>query len=738
MIWAVVIAVGVASIAAVSALAGAFHYLYLDRTNLPDLGPFTRFELPTIGHIYDVNGQSLVELARERRRITPYAEIPPVVRDAILAAEDKDFFSHNGVDYLSIPRIVGKVRLGAWLESLPWLGDNSSRDPAMFPQGGSTITQQLVRGLFLQQQMSRERSGQLSSPAVVPRLVSFAIGLRNTNMLLRKGEEIRLSFWVERRMRTAFGSKRRAKEEIFARYASFVYMGRGQYGFARASEQYLGRGLATLTTEDADEAALLAGIMKAPRDYAPTAKDTGPVLRRRNEILALMADEGFLSNSQLATARAQQLPAPAPLEVQPFRSSAVVEHVVDELAAANAGLGLEDLLQGTIQVHSTVDGRVQRVVSEALEHGLERYEARHPAARGVIQGSVVVLRNRDASVLAEAGGRQVYRGRANAYSDFNRVRRSLRQPGSAMKPIVYLAAFQRGGFSLDTLVPDAPISVPSGRANERKWIANYDGRFTGLIPVRKALAESRNAVAIWITSQIGIDAVIQASRRLGVRTPLQRYLSTALGASELNLLELATAYRTIASGVVAGPHVIRTIVRSGDVVPRETPVSVPVAFEAGTLALIQEGLRGVVRMPTGTAHALNSRAFPIAVMGKTGTTNEFRDALFVGSTYGLDGVTVAVRIGFDDNRPLGPKETGGRVALPVFQEIMLRVYQDELAGPAPSFPSAMEQRITRYLERQPPLSAMDGTPVASAGSESVAPSGSLALSRLSTSEQTAP
>jgi penicillin-binding protein 1A len=278
VIWAAAITIGAASIAAISVLAGALLYLYVDRTNLPDLGPFTRFELPTIGHIYDVNGQSLVELARERRRITPYAEIPPVVRHAILAAEDKHFFSHNGVDYLSIPRIVGKVRLGAWLGSLPWLGDTTARDPAMFPQGGSTITQQLVRGLFLQQQMSQERSGQLSSPGVVPQVVSFAIGVRNTNMLLRKGEEIRLSFWVEQRMRAAFGSKRRAKEEIFARYASFVYMGRGQYGFARAAEQYLGRGLTTLTIEDADQAALLAGIMKAPRDYAPTAKDNGPVL----------------------------------------------------------------------------------------------------------------------------------------------------------------------------------------------------------------------------------------------------------------------------------------------------------------------------------------------------------------------------------------------------------------------------------------------------------------------------
>ena len=169
-------------------------------------------------------------------------------------------------------------------------------------------------------------------------------------------------------------------------------------------------------------------------------------------------------------------------------------------------------------------------------------------------------------------------------------------------------------------------------------------------------------------------------------------------------MELATAYRTIASGVVAQPYVIGQIDwGSGDTIPGKTRAPVPVPLDDGTLALIQEGLRGVVRIPTGTAHALDSRAFPIAVMGKTGTTSEFRDALFIGSTYGLDGITVAVRIGFDDNRSLGAKETGGRVALPVFQEVMLRIYGDHVAGKAPAFPGLMEERISRYLQGTSPV-----------------------------------
>jgi penicillin-binding protein 1A len=172
-----------------------------------------------------------------------------------------------------------------------------------------------------------------------------------------------------------------------------------------------------------------------------------------------------------------------------------------------------------------------------------------------------------------------------------------------------------------------------------------------------------------------------------------------LGASEVNLLELATAYRTIASGILAQPYVIRRVVSdTGDIVGSEKPLRPPVALDAVALALIQEGLRGVVRIPTGTAHALDSRGFPIAVMGKTGTTSDFRDALFVGSTYGPDGITVAVRVGFDNGRSLGPNETGGRVAMPVFEELMLKVYRDKLVGPAPAFPGQMEENITRYLE----------------------------------------
>src|SRR5580704_5537753 len=323
---------------------GAAYHIYLDRRNLPDLGRFTRFEFPTIGHVYDANGQPLAELAREYRQIIQYEDIPPIVRDAILATEDKHFFSHNGVDYSSIPRVVGKVRVGAWIRRLVTGGrQDSTSGRAIFPQGGSTITQQLVRGYFLQRQTSQENSYQLRDVGLVPRALSSVIGARNVNMVLRKREEIRLSLWIEQQMGERFGSKRRAKEEIFARYATFVYMSNGQYGFARAAEYYFGRPLSTFTADDADKAALLAGIAKSPRDYAPTANDTAPILRRRNQILALMAAQGFISSDQMASAARRPLPAAMQHEPEPFQSSAVTEHVLDELKAAHGNLTIDDL-----------------------------------------------------------------------------------------------------------------------------------------------------------------------------------------------------------------------------------------------------------------------------------------------------------------------------------------------------------------------------------------------------------
>ena len=334
-------------------------------------------------------------------------------------------------------------------------------------------------------------------------------------------------------------------------------------------------------------------------------------------------------------------------------------------------------------------------MNDALETGLGLYEARHPGSQGQIQGSVVVLRNSDAAILALSGGREVYQGVPSTYSDFNRATESMRQPGSAWKPIVYLAAFRRG-VGLDSTVVDGPVQL--GEGAEAHWISNYDGRFHGAMTARQALAESRNTVAVLLALEVGLDEMRHVARDLGITSPIPLFPSTALGASEVRLVELAGAYRAIASGVRASSHLVARVTGpQGEVLHAATGPTGTLPH-AG-LREIQEGLRGVILIPGGTGNVLARDDFPISVMGKTGTTNDFRDALFVGSTYGPQGITVAVRIGFDNNRTLGSGETGARAAIPIFREILLRTYAQGLVGPVPDFPDEMEAAIGMYRTR---------------------------------------
>ncbi len=279
---------------------GLARHVYLDRRGVPDLEPFIRFDLSTIGKVYDSQGTVLVELAREYRQIVSYEEVPPVLRHAILAAEDKNFFDHSGVDYRALPRVLyrtARSSVGAW-----WNGDGFR---LRLPQGGSTLTQQLVRGYFLRERWGRENDSTLFHASLTSRLISVVVGVPNTNKLFRKLEEVRLALWLEEAMSRRFGSREQAKREIFARSASFNYLGNGRYGFAAGSEYYFGKPLSSYTTaEDAGKAALLAGITKAPRDYLPVPGDPRP-LRRRNEILALMARNGYITEDLAKRSQAE-------------------------------------------------------------------------------------------------------------------------------------------------------------------------------------------------------------------------------------------------------------------------------------------------------------------------------------------------------------------------------------------------------------------------------------------------
>lgn len=245
--------------------AGLIYHVYFDRSQVPDLDAFVRFELPMIGEVRDTQGSVLIELAREYRRVVAYDDVPVILRQAILATEDRNFFSHRGIEYRSLPRVVQKAvqyTLAAW-----WKGGPGSQ--VRFPQGGSTLTQQLVRGYFLRDETSRENGKDLLHRGLGLWFLSRVLGVSAGNQLCRKVEEIRLAFWLEEQMQKRYGSREQAKREIFARYASFIYLGNGRYGFAAASEYYFNKPLRSYTAQDAGKAALLVGISKSPRDYAP-------------------------------------------------------------------------------------------------------------------------------------------------------------------------------------------------------------------------------------------------------------------------------------------------------------------------------------------------------------------------------------------------------------------------------------------------------------------------------------
>ncbi len=698
------------------ALLTLVHHAYFDERGLPDLRGLLQFEPPTTGRVYDANGGVVLEMATEYRHLVTYEEIPPVVRQAILAAEDKNYFAHEGVDYSAWPRVAWKALRQTVREGFSPIAEASDGMLRM-PQGGSTITQQLVRSYFLRDLTAREGGSELVSEGWLTRAAAGVLGASATNKLLRKLEEIRISLWLEREMERVYGSRRAAKEQILARYASFIYLGHGRYGFAAASDYYFGRPLESLGLEDADKAACLAGIAKSPRAYAPTPSGRDHARRRRNQVLALMAARGYLPRDlarRLAETALRVVP-PRPLATD---APAAVEQALRELRR-DGRWGVEALAAGRIFLHSTLDSRIQAAANDALEEGLRRYEGRHPETGAFIQGAAVVLRNSDAAVLALVGGRKRYRGLDNSWADLNRAVETRRQPGSTIKPLLYLAAF-RNGSALDGLVPDEPIAVPAGHLRV-KWVSNYDGVFQGPIALREALAQSRNAPAMWLAREIGgVEPVLRTARDLGLASPLRPDLSTILGASELSLLDLANMFRAIASGLRAEPYILARITdHRGGIRYEPARRALPLPVDAEALLQVQEGLRGTVRLPRGTAHSLEASGFPVPVLGKTGTTNSFRDALFVGSTYGEQGLTTGVWIGFDDNRSLGPGETGAKNALPVFAEIMRQVYERQRLAVAPAIPEAIERGIDTYLARVPvlpsaplPAAAVAAVPVA--------------------------
>ena len=567
----------------------------------------------------------LGEGANQLRHPVPLATFPQHLVQAVLAAEDHRFHEHLGVDLRAVGRALWvNVRRGELV------------------QGGSTLTQQLVKNLVLTPKRTWGR----------------------------KVQEAALALIIERRY---------GKDEILAAYLNGIYLGQhggfAVYGVGAAARSFFGKEVDRLTL---GEAATLAGIIRAPNTYSPL-QHPERARERRNIILRRMKDLGLLDERRLAQATKEPLVVQRGTAIRalgPYFADwvrAQVEQVQPADETSSAGL----------RIYTTLHPVLQRAAEAALARGLDRLEGQYrtlrrtdPAAR--LQGAIVALDPRTGEIRAMVGGRDY------GQSQFNRVVRARRQPGSAFKPFVYLAALGHGprgeppNFTPASLLEDRPLTIGTGR---NAWTPrNYENRYEGTVTVRRALEQSLNAATVWMAETVGYDAVVRAAREAGFTSPLEPVPALVLGSFEVTPLELAAGYAPFASG---GGRIRPTGLRA--VVDREGGVSQPSTERAAALQpdeafLITHLLKGVVDRGTGTSARALGIEGPVAA--KTGTTNEGRDTWFVGYTPRLIAL---VWVGFDQRDVL--RLSGAQAALPIWADFMrtaLGVVPAELFEPPTS------------------------------------------------------
>jgi penicillin-binding protein 1B len=556
---------------------------------------------------------ALIPEAREKRRNVPLAQIPPRVRQAVLAIEDRRFYDHPGVDPIrSFGAIVTNLR-----------GDKK------YLVGGSTLTQQMVKNLMLTPEKS----------------------------MRRKLTEQFMSLIVEQRL---------TKDEILELYLNEVYLGqRGSFavhGMAEGARLFFGKDVVNLTLA---EAATLAGIIQSPQTYSPF-RSLERCTERRNVVLRAMRDSGYVSPEDAERASHEPLtPVARALESEaPY----FVDFVEQDLAARSI-----DIRRSAADVYTTLDLHLQRIAQDTLRVGLTKVDevlARRRRKTGPAQAALIAIDPRTGEILAMVGGRSYNQ------SQYNRVVSARRQPGSVFKPFVYLAAFEqartdgRADLTPATVVTDEPTTF----FYEDKDYApgNYDDEYDGPITLRRALAKSRNVAAVKVAEATGYDHVAELWRRLDIGTPPLPYPSIALGVFEATPLEIATAYTIFPNQGDVQPlrAVTRLLVDGRTLAPAPLGKARHVA-ERETTFLVTNMMRSVVNEGTGASARANG--FLLDAAGKSGTTNELRDAWFVGFTPEL--LTV-VWVGLDDNRPLGM--SGTQAALPIWTSFMVRA----LAGHA--------------------------------------------------------
>jgi len=587
--------------------------------SLPSVTALEKIEPSRGTKVFDDNDELITEFHVERRIFVPLGQVPKALRDAIIATEDARFYSHHGVDPTGIARaIYQNFRHGRIVE------------------GGSTITQQLAKVLFLTPDKSLDR----------------------------KIKEAALALELERRY---------SKDRILEMYLNHIYFGHGAFGVEAAARTYFGKGVNELTLA---EGALLAGLPKAPTTYSPFERAEA-AKRRRGIVLARMVEVGAIATTEARRAGEARLEL-VPPERRRTSSQYYLEYVQQLLEQQ---FGADLVFKGGLQVYTTLSPSMQLKAEQAVRDGLRALEARRTKAgeRGAApaapetdrpEGALLTIEPQTGHIKVMVGGYDFFK------SEFNRAVQARRQPGSAFKPFVYIAALE-AGFTPASQIEDAPVSYPTGQQGKAWKPDNYDRKFRGVITFQQALEESVNVAAVKVQERVGIRRTIDVARRLGVESPLRENLSLALGTSDLTLLELTSAYGALANqGAWMRPIAIRYVLDAqGKLLDENVPegrqvLSPELAYVATHM------LRGTIERGTGVA----AKALGRAAAAKTGTTNDYSNAWFIGYTPKL---VTGVWVGYDKPRSLGKDETGSRVAVPIWTSFMTSA----LAGtPAEDFP----------------------------------------------------
>jgi penicillin-binding protein 1B len=555
--------------------------------------------------------------AHEQRELVRLGGVPRHLVDAVLAVEDQRFEEHGGIDWV---RILGAAWANVRARSIQ--------------QGGSTLTQQLVKNFFLTPERTLERKVQEAAMAVL----------------------------VEARY---------SKPKILEAYLNEIYLGqRGStsiHGVGEASRFYFGKPARLLRLE---ESALLAALIKSPGKVNPY-RDAEKAVKRRNLVLDLMLEQGRIDAAAHAVAREEPLALADPAASEPRSTRYFLDALRTQLPE---NYDREVLATAGLRIYSTLDVRLQRNAASALRDGLADLEKRFPELRaeGVppLQGCLVAMRPQTGEVLALVGGRDY------STSQFDRCTQARRPAGSAFKPFVYIAALEtRDGppvATLATFVDDGPLSLPTATGSWRP--VNYDRQFHGVVSLRQALERSLNVATARLALQVGIDRVVGVARRVGITSPLHAYPALALGAADVTPLELARAYATIANGGVRPEVLLFEDVtdESGRTLERRRVASER-ALDPATAFLATSLLEGVV--DRGTARALRSKGFRGPIAGKTGTSDESKDLWFAGFTPDL---VVVVWVGYDEPRAM--RHPAAQMALPIWMRFFERATGGRVSG----------------------------------------------------------